>query len=145
MNRFLKPLNHSRRKSSFDAAYGEAIAPAPLFDSNGDNVCKDYKIIGEEAGHVVVKYDSSGFEIGRETPTSRAGGLYEADFEAIDIRSANEEERAFLFNNLRPPKNASKEQRRRFYELQKVAAGVSKDGDRRWPEGETPAGKHVPQ
>ena len=119
MNRFLKPLDLNRKESSFE---GKAKAPAPLFTADGEKVCSDYKVIGDGAGHVVVMYDSFGVEMKREKPSKR--GLYEADFNAIDITAANEAERAFIFNNCHPPKNASKEQRERFYQLQKAAAGI---------------------
>lgn len=120
MNRFLKPLNNNRAASSFDSS--TPIAPAPLFTADGEKVCSDYKVLSGEAGGVVVRFDNAGVEMGREKAGARE--LYEADFDAIDIKAASKEEAAFLFNNLHPPKNASKEQRQRFYQLQKVAAGI---------------------
>ena len=120
-NRLFKAIN--RNKQAAAKSHGTTKAAA-LYDEEGRRVCADYEVIKDAAGReVLVFYDSFGMETGRELSGSRK--LYEADINAVAVEDMTDEERAFLFNNLRPPKNASKAERPRFYQLQKVAAGIN--------------------
>ena len=66
MNRFLKPLNSSRKESSFEK--NVKIDPEALFTADGKKVCSDYKVINNSAedGYTIVRYDNYGIETGRE-------------------------------------------------------------------------------
>ena len=120
-NRFFRPVNGSKQA----AAKGDGTTrAAALYDEEGRRVCADYEVIKDSAGReVLVFYDSFGMETGRELAGSRK--LYEADINAVAVEDMTEQERAFAVTQLlHPPKNASKAEREKFYQLQKTALGI---------------------
>lgn len=95
----------------------------PLFDNEGARVCADHEIVKRYGqADLIVMFDDFGNECGREAVGAR--DLYTAPSDKLAIygdkvRTGREALK------LQPPKNASPAERKRFYELQKAALGVT--------------------
>lgn len=98
----------------------------PLFDNDGARVCADHRIVKRYGqADLIVMYDEFGNECGREAVGTR--DLYEAQSDKIAIYGDNVRTGREALK-LQPPKGAGPEERRRFYELQKAALGVTAKG-----------------
>lgn len=98
----------------------------PLFDNDGARVCADHEIVKRFGqSDLIVMFDDFGKETGREAVGDR--DLYEAASDKVAIYGDNVRTGREALK-LRPRQGASKEERRRFYELQKAALGVTAKG-----------------